>query len=173
VEEAEKRCPQGAKEGCSSPREQSRLGHPKMSGLRDILLPTMEIGLEDVYWYRKRCLRCNRHYMASAEHIIGRTHSQQNTTVGRIHSWQNTLSAKYNCWQNTTVGKTDGRTHSWQNTTVGRRQQSAQYTVSRTHYRQNKLLAEYTVGRTQQWHNMLSAIYHRHNELWHYTNGTT
>ena len=53
MEEAEKRCPQGAKEGCSSPREQSQLGHPKMSGLRDILLPTMEIGLEDVYWYQK------------------------------------------------------------------------------------------------------------------------
>jgi len=48
----------------------------------------------------------------------------------------------------------------WQNTTV-----------SRTNCR-NTLLGEYTVGRTQQWHNMLSAIYHRHNALQHYTNGT-
>ena len=112
--------------------------------------------------------RLNQHYMASAEHIIGRTHSQQNTTVGRIQQL-----AEYNSWQNTQlaehiIGKiglsaklsakmsaehTVGRTHSRQNTTVSRRQQSA----------------EYTVGRTQQWHNMLSAIYHRHNELWHYT----
>jgi len=122
--------------------------------------------------------RLNQHYMASAEHTIGRTQLSAEQTVGRIHCWH-----KPGCGTTQSALHGIGRTHYRQNTTVGRihcrhkpgcgTTQLALHGIGRTHYWQNTLLAEYTVGRTQQRHNMLSAIYHWHNALQHYTNGTT
>ena len=63
----------------------------------------------------------NQHYMASAEHIIGRIQ----------------LLAEYNCWQNTQLAE-----H-----TIGRTQWSAEQTV-RIHCRQNTLWAEHNSGTT-------------------------
>jgi len=116
--------------------------------------------------------RHNRHYMALAEHIGGRTHRQQNTTVGRTQllaehgCWQNMavgrtwLSAEHNCRQNKIVGRTQLSAEHYcrQNMAVGTTPLSAEHTVGRTHCWQNTLLAEHTVGRTQQWQHVIGNL---------------
>ena len=77
--------------------------------------------------------RLNRHYMASAEHIIGRIRLSAKLsaehTVGRTQ-----LSAEY----------TVGRTHYQQNTTIGRTQWLAEQTV-RIHCWQNTTAAQHVI----------------------------